>query len=102
MPWSRWVEHDGWEPPATLVGRLIRRQQRNGLLVDRALWAVAKFSRQPTCCKCSGAFPDNWIWAHRLPCCIDVLRYRVWSDELPSFDVTRIDADRPMELAEWE
>jgi len=97
MPWSRWIEHDG---DGAAHDRLI------GVFIDvvKADGSRSQSKVTPPEWHVSGYY-SAFVWG----ACrkngdpgFRHVRYRVWSDELPSFDVTRIDADRPMELAEWE
>jgi len=90
MPWSRWIEHDG---DGAAHDRLIGRYIRVESLFESAEGVLPPRSHEVSAFDWYQCQERGW-WNMR------VLRYRVWSDELPSFDVTRIDADRPMEPAE--
>ena len=94
MPWSRWIEHDGdGAAHDRLVGCHIKTvkmsgEENEGVLTPIGFNQFTAFDWG----MCWRAGDDGWR----------VLRYRVWSDALPDFTVTSIDADRPMEPAEWE
>ena len=84
MPWGRWTEHDGGGIPDGVRGRRVKVKFIDGL--ERDAIAGAR-------CTLSGG---SWNWDN-CPIVVPIIRYRIWSDPLPSFDVT--ESEREDELA---